>query len=59
LGSPQGDRGTSALDIGIGPAGPGMLDQTNSITDATLLERLIQLLKEVDRQDHTAKILSQ
>jgi hypothetical protein len=36
-----------------------MLDQTNSITDATLLERLIQLLVEVDRQDHTAKILSQ
>jgi hypothetical protein len=58
LGSPQSDRGTAALDIGIGPAGTGVLQQTNSITNATLLERLVQLLQEMDRQDHTAKILS-
>jgi hypothetical protein len=58
LGSPQGDRGAPTLDIGIGPARPGVLQQTDPITNTPLLERLVQLFQEMDRQDHTAKILS-
>jgi hypothetical protein len=51
----QGDRSTAALDVGIGPASPGVFQQTNSITNATFLERLVQLLKEMKRQHHTAR----
>src|SRR5271156_3643858 len=54
LGGPQGNCRTGALDIGIGPAGPGALQQTNSISNAALLQRLVQLFQEMDRQDHTA-----
>src|SRR5579859_3487506 len=57
LGRPQSYRRTGALNVRIGPAGPGLLQEPNSISDAALLERLVQLFQEMDRQDHTAKIL--
>ena len=43
----QSDRRTTALDVGIRPAGPGLLQQANSLTDAPFLECFVQLFQKV------------
>ena len=51
------DRGFMLL-FGVITATLYVLFAFASITYATLLERLVQLLQEMNGQDHTAKILS-